>query len=429
MNRNMRESGVDWIGKIPIDWEVHPLKHVLCERNEINNPVKVKDILSLTNNRGVIPYADKGDIGNRAKEDISGYKIVKENDIVINSMNLYIGSVGLSKYIGVVSPVYYMLYKRNDNDSIEYYAQLFQTKELQSKSHGYGNGILDIRMRIPMSNLNLFPLPVPPSSKQHKIISVLNDKVKRIDKLITIQERQLDVIFEYRRVLLTDIVTKGLDNYVPLIDTKIDWFGQIPSHWTVRKLKACLESKLQYGANSSGVSYDENLPRYIRITDITSDNELSHDNKLSLTLDQASGYYLKNGDVLFARSGATVGKSFIFKDEYGQSVFAGYLIKASVDYSLLIPEYLYYFTLSNSYLEWTRNIFIQATIQNIGASKYANMQLPLPPVNEQIRICKFIKNKEEKFKKIEKTIQAKIEKLNEYKKSLIYEYVTGKKEV
>ncbi len=188
----MKDSGIEWIGEIPIKWCIKRLKSVLCERNESNNPLKTDFILSLTNDRGVIPYDEKGDIGNKSKDDISGYKLAYPNDIVLNSMNVIIGSVALSSYFGCVSPVYYMLFTRNNNDDIRYYNYIFQTKEFQHKLKGYGNGIMEIRMRIQMSKLNMVELPVPDSSTQHKIADFLDNKCAKIDRYIVKQHHIIE---------------------------------------------------------------------------------------------------------------------------------------------------------------------------------------------------------------------------------------------
>lgn len=168
MGNRCKDSGVKWIGYIPEHWEIQRIKSVLAERKENNNPIKTDFILSLTNDRGVIPYSDKGDIGNKSKQDLTGYRLAYPNDIVLNSMNIVIGSVGLSNYFGAVSPVYYMLYKRNKEDSIRYFNYLFQTKAFQNNLRGYGNGIMEIRMRIQMSKLNTVLLPYPPAIEQKK---------------------------------------------------------------------------------------------------------------------------------------------------------------------------------------------------------------------------------------------------------------------
>lgn len=128
MSRKMIDSGIAWIGKIPEDWKVVRLKQLLSERNESNNPLKTEFILSLTNDRGVIPYSEKGAVGNNSKEDLTGYKLAYPNDIVLNSMNVIIGSVGLSQYYGAVSPVYYMLYPRNKKDDVRFYNYIFSQK-------------------------------------------------------------------------------------------------------------------------------------------------------------------------------------------------------------------------------------------------------------------------------------------------------------
>src|SRR5665648_367512 len=108
MSREMKDSGIEWIGEIPDDWDIKSLKVILAERKENNNPIKTDFILSLTMDKGVIPYTEKEGGGNKAKEDLTAYKLAYPNDIVLNSMNVIVGSVGLSKYFGCVSPVYYL---------------------------------------------------------------------------------------------------------------------------------------------------------------------------------------------------------------------------------------------------------------------------------------------------------------------------------
>ena len=109
MIRTMKDSGVEWIGQIPKNWTLKRLQYILKERNELNSPIKTKNILSLTVQQGVVPYAQRAGGGNKAKEDLTAYKVVYKNDIVLNSMNVIAGAVNLSKYYGCVSPVYYML--------------------------------------------------------------------------------------------------------------------------------------------------------------------------------------------------------------------------------------------------------------------------------------------------------------------------------
>lgn len=207
-------------------------------------------------------------------------------------------------------------------------------------------------------------------------------------------------------------------------DSGIEWIGQIPSDWDVSKIKYLIKSPLQYGANESGIDYDERLPRYIRITDITMDNELKEDGKLSLDNTTAKPYLLKDEDILFARSGASVGKTFFYRKRFGASAFAGYLIRASLNKKVAYPKFVFYNTLGLNYENWKNQSFSQATIQNIGADKYNEYILPIPPLDEQKKIADFLDEKCGEIDSIRSDVQREIEILNDYKKSVITEAVT-----
>ena len=175
--------------------------------------------------------------------------------------------------------------------------------------------------------------------------------------------------------------------------SNIQWLGDIPEHWEVKKLKYIVNGKLEYGANESAELEDRSLPRYIRITDFGNDGKLKEDTFKSLSEEVALGYLLQEGDILFARSGATVGKTFQFKNYQGVACYAGYLIKASPNSNLALSDFVYYFTKSDIYENWKNSIFVQATIQNIGADKYNQLELPIPPLPEQTAIAQFLDEK------------------------------------
>lgn len=194
---NYIEVDSRWARYIPASWIFSKIAEVFIERKENNDPVKTTDILSLTNTRGVIPYKEKGNIGNKAKEDLTGYRLAYPGDIVFNSMNAVIGSVGLSKYFGAVSPVYYMLYLRDAvTNNIRFFDYVFQDKVFQSGLNGLGNGILEIRMRIPMSKLKYVGVPVPPRDEQDQIVRYLDWQVSKINRLIVAKRRELDLYKE-----------------------------------------------------------------------------------------------------------------------------------------------------------------------------------------------------------------------------------------
>ena len=263
-----KDSGVEWLGEVPIGWDIRRLKTILQERKEKNSPVKTKDILSLCMYRGVIPYSEKGNSGNKAKDDLTAYKLAYPNDIVLNSMNVVAGSVGLSKYFGAVSPVYYMLYPRKSTDDILYFNAIFQSESFQKSLIGLGNGILvkqsektgklnTIRMKISMDSLNNVLIPIPPLQEQQTIANYLNKATAKIDTLIQKQERLIELLKEKRQALISHAVTKGLNPNVKMKDSGVEWLGEIPEHWEISKLKYL--ARIQGGKDQKSVLDDNGI--------------------------------------------------------------------------------------------------------------------------------------------------------------------------
>jgi len=269
-----------------------------------------------------------------------------------------------------------------------------------------------------------------PHFSEQKIISAFLDKTTSIiKKAISVKEEQLNKLDDLKKSIIYKAVTKGLDNSVKMQSSGIDWIGEIPEGWNVLSLKRVLSSPLKYGANEPAELEDDELPRYIRITDFGRDGKLRDDTFKSLTFEQAENYMLKEGDILFARSGATVGKTFMFKNYKGKACFAGYLIKADTQRYKLDPDFLYYYTMSPSYESWKNLIFTQATIQNIGADKYAYLQVTVPSLSEQKKIVTYLEEKILNIDSATEKITLQIKKLEDYKKSLIHECVTGKRRI
>lgn len=411
--RTMKDSGIEWIGDIPADWNIKRVKSVLCERNESNNPIQTDEILSLTNDRGVIPYEEKGDVGNKSKEDLTGYKLAYPGDIVLNSMNVFIGSVGLSSYFGCVSPVYYMLYPRNKNDSVSFFNYLFQTKELQTKLHGYGNGIMEIRMRIQMSKLNSVQLPVPPSDVQHKIAAYLDCKCSQIDTIIARQKEVIEKLKAYKLSIITEAVTSTdsqMCRFRNCITTIEQGWSPAPAEivgedgWFVLSLSAVKNGKF-IKLSKKPIDANENIPT-----------------KLSI----------KVGDLLMTRSNTRelVGDVCLVDSDCPKTIFSDLIYRISLNDTLL-PCYAI-FLLQSAFIrqqiqESARGS--SGTMPKISHKSIKNLNIYLPSIPEQREISGFLRNK---CNCIDTCIQEKerlIKKLTAYKKSLIYEVVTGKKEV
>lgn len=428
--RDMKDSSIEWLGKIPDHWTITRIKNLFELRNERNfEALEDVNLISLYTDKGVVQHSDlEKTTGNKAVT-ADGYKIVKKDDIVVNIILCWMGAVGRSDYDGVTSPAY-DIYKPNKDTNSRYYHYLFRTPQFNGECYRYGRGIMLMRWRTYSTEFRAISIPKPPADEQKKIVEFLDAKMIQVDTLIANVQAQIEKLKAYKQSMISEAVTKGLDPTVPMKDSGVEWIGEITETHTIFRLKYLLNSPMQYGANESGDKFVEDSVRYIRITDITADGKLKDDeNNQYLPMDAADGYILKDKDVLFARSGGTVGKSFLYHEDYGTSAFAGYLIKAECDQSALLPEYLIYYAQSSLYELWKNMIFIQATIQNIGANKYSNMEIPVPPIDEQATIVKYLEGKCFQIDRLIAIKQSKIEKLEQYKRSLIYEYVTGKREV
>lgn len=214
-----------------------------------------------------------------------------------------------------------------------------------------------------------------------------------------------------------------MKRYPKYKDSGVKWIGEIPEHWEVMRMKSILNKPLQYGANESGIEYNDEQPRYIRITDITIDGNLKDDDKKSLSYEEAVPYLLNEGDILFARSGATVGKAFLYHEYMGTSAFAGYLIRATLNH-LFMPKMLFYYTQSSIYELWKNSIFIQSTIQNIGADKYKQLPLCVPTIPEQQAIVAYLDDKVGKIDRYISEKEKEIVALDELKQATIANAVT-----
>lgn len=234
--REMKDSGVEWIGEIPETWIVERLQWHLDEIKESNSPIKTTQVLSLTNKAGVIPYEDKGEQGNKAKENYDEYKLAYPDTIVANSMNILIGSVGICRYFGCVSPVYYV-FKPKENELLSYLNYVFQMEQFQKELRRYANGILEIRLRLSSANIIKRYVAFPSHEEQIAISHFLDRKCTQIDALISNAQQQIEKLKAYKQSVITETVTKGLDPDVKMKDSGVEWIGEIPEHWGTPQIK------------------------------------------------------------------------------------------------------------------------------------------------------------------------------------------------
>lgn len=432
MARKMKDSGIEWIGEIPEGWEIKRLGAILQERNEVNNPIQTTSILSLTNNRGVIPYSEKGNQGNKAKDDLTGYKIAHIGDIVLNSMNVIIGSVGLSNYYGAVSPVYYMLFPRNNIETnIQYYNYLFQTTAFQQSLRGYGNGILEIRMRIQMQKLKTVLLPVPTFLEQSNITVYLDASLSKLNILLSKTRSSIEEYKKLKQAVITQAVTKGVHGEREMKDSGVDYIGKIPSEWFFCKLRNVGDT--QNGISKSSEFFGKGFP-FVSYSDVYKNYSLPFavSGLVESTPEEQERYSVKEGDIFFTRTSETieeVGFSCVCEKDIPNATFAGFLIRVRpFSDKLHTPYAKYYFRSSHLrfYLVKEMNLVTRASL---GQSLLKSMPVLLPPLEEQKEIADYL---DAKCAEIDGLIAKKeqlVKELESYKKSLIYEVVTGKREV
>lgn len=436
----MKDSGVAWINKIPKEWALKKIKYTLKNRNENNNPIRCRKILSLTAKQGVIPLEEKEGGGNKPKEDYSAYKLAYPNDIVMNSMNVLSGSVGLSKYFGCVSPVYYMLRPINENDDVRYFNYIFQTTVFQRSLLGLGNGILmkesdngklnTIRMRIPIDKLGELLIPVPESSVQKKIADYLDNVILDMDILLVDIKKQLEILEEYKKAIITEVVTKGLDPNAEMKDSGIEGIGLIPANWKIKRAKYIADSLSKgYGITKEDVLEDGNI-QCVRYGDIYSKYDSTLVKCVSMTNAEriSSPKYIAKGDILFAGTGELVeeiGKNVVYMGD--EPCLAGGDIVV-MEHSEN-PIFLNY-AMNSLYSQQQKSKGkAKLKVVHISATDIGNILVALPPINEQKEIAKLLDIKCSEINKAIADKKQQLETLIQYKKSLIYEYVTGKKEV
>ncbi|HHX2535624.1 TPA: restriction endonuclease subunit S [Neisseria subflava] len=422
-----KDSGVEWLGEVPHCWDVKKVKnifHLIVEPAAKNNQC---ELLSVYTDIGVKPRAELEERGNKASTT-DGYWIVKKGDIVVNKLLAWMGAIGLSEYDGVTSPAYDIL-RPHQQINGKFFHYLFRTPLCLSEFKKNSRGIMDMRLRLYFEELGNIYIPFPSYQEQQKIAQFLDDKTAKIDQAVDLAEKQIALLKEHKQILIQNAVTRGLNPDVPLKDSGVEWLGDVPAHWDIKRLKFMLSEKLKYGANESAESDDPEQPRYIRITDIDEQGNLKDDTFKSLEFEKAKDYLLNVNDILLARSG-TVGKSYLYKENLKNfACYAGYLIRVRLEQKKFNAEFVNYYFQSIGYWNWIKSVNIQATIQNVSAEKYNDFLLSVPNLQEQATIVDYLDQKTAKIDQAIALKTAHIEKLKEYKSVLINDVVTGKVQV
>lgn len=404
--RAMKDSGVEWIGKIPQDWKVTKISTVYQERN-----VKVSDKdfspLSVTKN-GIVPQLETA-----AKTDNNdNRKLIKKNDFVINSRSDRRGSCGISNYDGSCSLINIVLEPRKDMCN-KYYNFVFKSDLFSEEFYRWGNGIVDDLWSTKWSSMKNIYIPFPVIEEQQRIAAYLDSKCSKIDAIIAKQQAVIEKLREYKLSVLNEIIanTRGIRCYLNNIGTLKNGLNFMSDgDTTAIKFLGVGDFKDYYI-----------LDRKEMFSDITI-NEIVTDD-----------YLLRDGDMIFVRSNGSkdiVGKCVMVKNIDYPLTYSGFCIRfRNSREDIALNDYLLLIFRSPFFREQMERYSRGSNINNLNQAILSEVPICLPSIIEQKNI---VSNLDVKFKIIDDVIQRRqsiIDKLTEYKKSLIYEVVTGKKEV
>ena len=409
--REMKDSGLKWLGEIPADWALAKIGGLYSIRNE---KVSDKDYppLSVTN-KGILPQLETAAKTN----DGDNRKLVRVGDFAINSRSDRRGSCGISPYDGSVSLINIVMVPRNEMVPT-YYEWLFHTTQFGDENYRWGHGIVDDLWTTGWQDMKKITIPMPSLDEQRRIADYLDTKCAEIDALTADIQTQIDTLEQYKRSVITETVTKGLNPDAEMTDSGIQWIGMMPAHWD------CIRGKYILKYIQKPVRDDDGVITCFRDGEVTLRSNRRED-----------GFTMADKEIGY--QGIDVGDLVV----HGMDGFAGAIGisdsrgKASPVLNVLDTKqnkrYIMYFLRSMAYSDVFLALATGIRVRSCDLrwNKLSELFYPIPPLEEQEAIVDYI---DSILRRTDEVIAAKKEQfstLEAYKKSLIYEYVTGKKEV
>lgn len=426
--REMKDSGIEWVGAIPNHWRVSKIKQIVRWKSVKGQPDL--PVLSLYRDYGVIPKDSRDDNHNVTSLDTSGYKVVEHGDLVINKMKAWQGSLAVSEYNGIVSPAYHICKITSENICKKYLHYLLRDASYLPEYMRLSTGLRVGQWDLSFDDFKNIPFLVPPLAEQERIAAFLDAECAEIDAVLEKTRASIEEYKKLKQAVITQAVTKGIRGDRPMKDSGIEWIGEIPAEWEIRKIFRAI-NKVGDIDHYMPDSVDDGIP-YLMTGDLQeklSDVNLKRCKKVSFQDYEmlSSKIRVSKGDVIFARY-ATIGTAcFVDTEDNILVSYACLIIKPNS--SLLYGEFLFYYLKSTAFLEEIKQYIKANTQANVGLDSVSKAKIALPSVHEQQKIVEYLRDK---CKKIDALIAKKQQYLTEienYKKSLIYEYVTGKKEV
>lgn len=413
-----KDSKASWIGDIPIHWNVNKVKYHFTNHKYIAGLLSESyQRLALTMN-GVVKRS-KEDVNGLQPEKFDDYQILNEDELVfklIDLQNVSTSRVGLSPYTGIVSPAYIVLEGKGDilPEYAEKYFLMLWYMQVFNMLGGDG-----VRSSLNASDLLNIPICYPNIEEQKKIINYLKSRLNYIDKLINEQEKQIEMFESYKRELVANAITKGLNKTVPMKDSGVDWMGDVPEHWNVTKMKWMFEIvKRIYGAEDRDVL--SITQRGIKVKDIDSNDGQLAESYANYQVVNVNDFAMNSMDLL---------TGWVDCSPYEGVTSPDYRVfRFHPDKPQCHTYYKYLFQMC-----YTNRVFYRLGqgVSNLGrwrlqADQFLNIRLPQPPIEEQEQIAAYLDKKVGQIEELTADIKSQIEKLKEYRKIVIHDAVTGK---
>jgi len=415
-----KDSGFDWLGDIPSYWKLQRLATVFEEKKE---KVSDKDFpaLSVTKN-GVVPQLDSA----AKSDDGDNRKGVREGDFVINSRSDRKGSSGIAKQDGSVSLINIVL--RPKGIAPRYSEHLLKSNGFIEEFYRNGHGIVADLWTTRYWDMKSIHIPLPDMDTQDRIANFLDQKTADIDAAIAKKQRLIGLLKEQKAILINQAVTKGLDSDTHMRESGIEWIGDMPEHWGVKRLRYL--GTTQNGISAGAEYFGSGFP-FVSYSDVYNNRELPKtvNGLAKSTVHDRGQYSVVKGDVLFTRTSETaeeIGFSSTCMETIENSTFAGFLIRFRPQKGRLSPGYSkYYFSaqLHRSYFVGEMNLVIRASLSQELLKK---LPVLIPPLSEQESIFDFLEKESAKIDNVIVLQQQQIDRLKECRMILISEAVTGK---
>lgn len=424
-----KNSGVEWLGDVPDEWDIYPFWY-LFNRKEITNKTQ-EQLLSVYLDRGVILHSEGGGMVHKPADNLEKYQLVEVNDFVMNNQQAWRGSVGVSPYKGIVSPAYLIFSFNKTLCEPKFFKYFLRDKGVVDQFMIASMSVGTIQRQVKGHLLKTIQLSIPSLIEQNTIANFLDTETARIDNLIAKQEKLIELLEEQRKSIISHAVTKGLNPNAPMKDSGVEWLGEVPNHWMTPSSKHLLEIPITDGPHETPNFVDDGVP-FISAEAI-SKGKIDFDKKRGYITPELNAIYSKKyspkiEDIYMVKSGATTGKVAMVETTEEFNIWSP-LAVFRCNKNKVLPKFLLaVFNSSHFYdalvLNWS-----YGTQQNIGMGVLSNIEIPCPPLKEQAEIIQHLDAQNTKFDKLISTQSQLIEKLKEYRSSIISHAVTGKIDV